>query len=47
MLLEVIAAGSPAPDFTLPDQDGHPVPLSELRGSWVVLWWFPKASTGG
>jgi peroxiredoxin Q/BCP len=46
-LVDVIAAGSPAPDFTLPDQDAHPVPLSELRGSWVVLWWFPKASTGG
>jgi peroxiredoxin Q/BCP len=47
MLLAVITAGTPAPDFTLSDQQGHPVPLSELRGSWVVLWWFPKASTGG
>jgi peroxiredoxin Q/BCP len=24
--------GDEAPDFTLPDQDGHPVKLSELRG---------------
>jgi peroxiredoxin Q/BCP len=47
MLVAVIAEGASAPDFTLPDEQGHPVPLSELRGSWVVLWWFPKASTGG
>ena len=27
----------------------HPniVSLDDLRGSWVVLWWYPKASTGG
>jgi peroxiredoxin Q/BCP len=43
----VITAGEAAPDFTLPDQNGNPVPLAELRGSWAVLWWFPKASTGG
>ena len=36
-----------APDFEAPDQSGDPVRLSELRGNWVVLWWFPKASTGG
>ena len=38
---------SHAPDFEAPDQSGNPVRLSELRGNWVVLWWFPKASTGG
>jgi thioredoxin-dependent peroxiredoxin len=43
----VIAIGEQAPDFTLPDEQGRPVRLGELRGSWVVLWWFPKASTGG
>ena len=36
-----------APDFEAPDQSGDPVRLSELRGNWMVLWWFPKASTGG
>ena len=36
-----------APDFEAPDQSGNPVRLSELRGSWVVLWWYPKASTAG
>lgn len=29
--------GQPAPDFTLPDQDGKPVKLSELRGQPVLL----------
>jgi cytochrome oxidase Cu insertion factor (SCO1/SenC/PrrC family) len=29
--------GKPAPDFTLPDQDGKPFTLSSLRGAPVVL----------
>ena len=36
-----------APDFTLPDQDGHDVTLADQRGHWVLLWWYPKASTRG
>lgn len=36
-----------APDFTAPDQDGNPVTLSEQRGHWVLLWWYPKAGTPG
>ncbi|GAC1376021.1 MAG: hypothetical protein NVSMB4_04510 [Acidimicrobiales bacterium] len=39
--------GTPAPDFSLPDQDGHIVSLAALRGHWVLLWWYPKASTPG
>jgi thioredoxin-dependent peroxiredoxin len=39
--------GDPAPDFTLPDQHGHPVTLSELRGQTVVLYFYPKADTPG
>jgi peroxiredoxin Q/BCP len=31
----------------LPDQDGHPLALTDLRGHWVLLWWYPKASTPG
>ncbi|MYE66575.1 MAG: redoxin domain-containing protein [Acidimicrobiaceae bacterium] len=38
---------SQAPDFEAPDQHGNPVRLADLRGSWVVLWWYPKASTAG
>jgi peroxiredoxin Q/BCP len=37
----------PAPDFTLPDQDGRRVTLSTLRGQWVVLYFYPKDDTPG
>ena len=43
----MLAEGTPAPEFTLPDQDGRPLALSDLRGRWVVLWWFVKADTPG
>jgi thioredoxin-dependent peroxiredoxin len=43
----VIEIGAEAPDFTLPDQDGEPVHLAELRGRWVVLYFYPKADTPG
>ena len=38
---------STAPDFTLEDQDGNPVRLSDHRGSPVVLYFYPKADTPG
>ena len=43
----MIEPGRQAPSFTLPDQDGAPVSLDALRGQWVLLWWYPKASTPG
>ncbi len=43
----MIAEGERAPDFTLPDQDGEPVTLSELAGRPVVLYFYPKADTPG
>jgi peroxiredoxin Q/BCP len=43
----VVAEGQEAPNFTLPDQDGNEVTLSELRGQTVVLYFFPKADTPG
>jgi len=43
----MIAKGAQAPDFELPDQDGHPVSLSSLRGRRVVLYFYPKADTPG
>lgn len=39
--------GTKAPDFTLPDQNGNNVSLSDFSGKKVVLWFFPKASTPG
>jgi len=41
------AAGSNAPDFTLPSQDGSPVSLKDYRGKWVVLYFYPKDQTPG
>jgi peroxiredoxin Q/BCP len=43
----MLAEGTQAPDFTLPDQHGDPVSLADLRGAWIVLWWYPKAYTSG
>jgi peroxiredoxin len=37
----MIQAGSPAPDFTLPDQDGNQVSLADYRGRTVVLVFYP------
>ena len=39
--------GSPAPDFTLPDQNGNPVSLSGLKGQRVVIYFYPKDDTPG
>jgi peroxiredoxin Q/BCP len=43
----VVEIGDRAPDFTLPDQAGHEVTLSQLRGSPVVLYFYPRADTPG
>ena len=43
----MLEAGQPAPDFTLPDQDGEEVTLSSLRGGSVVLYFYPRADTPG
>jgi len=43
----VLEAGEAAPDFTLLDQDGKELTLSELRGQTVVLYFYPRADTPG
>lgn len=43
----MIEQGQQAPDFTLPDQDGKPVSLSDYTGQTVVLYFYPKADTPG
>ena len=43
----MIEEGPEAPDFTLPNQDGEDVTLSELHGRPVVLYFYPKADTPG
>lgn len=43
----MIDEGADAPQFTLPDQDGNPVSLSDFAGRTVVLYFYPKAGTSG
>jgi len=50
--LNVVAAapplvGSPAPEFTLPAQEGVPVSLRDYRGQWVVLYFYPRDFSSG
>ena len=42
-----IAIGQPAPDFTLPASNGKMVSLSDFRGQYVVLYFYPKDMTPG
>lgn len=39
--------GALAPDFSLPDQQGTPRRLSDYRGKWVVVYFYPKDETPG
>jgi peroxiredoxin Q/BCP len=41
------ASGTPAPEFMLNSQDGKPLRLRDLRGKWVVLYFYPKDFTSG
>ena len=43
----MIDTGIDAPAFSLQDQNGDMVSLEDLRGKWVALWWYAKASTRG
>ncbi len=38
----MIEPGTPAPDFTLPDENGRPVSLEDLRGKTTVLVFYPQ-----
>ena len=40
-----LEAGSLAPDFTLPDQFGHPFTLSSTRGSKAIVYFYGEAGT--
>lgn len=42
-----LQAGDQAPSLTLPSQDGTPVHLSDYRGKWVVLYFYPKDKSAG
>jgi peroxiredoxin Q/BCP len=42
-----LEVGKKAPAFTLPDETGAKVKLSDLAGQWVVLYFYPKNDTPG
>ncbi|SLN44640.1 Putative peroxiredoxin bcp [Aquimixticola soesokkakensis] len=42
-----LSEGDTAPDFTLPRDGGTDVTLSDLKGDWVVLYFYPKDDTPG
>ena len=43
----LIQEGQPAYNFNLLNEEGKPVQLSQHRGKWVVLYFYPKADTPG
>jgi len=43
----MIEEGKKAPQFTLPSSDGGKTKLADLKGKWVVLYFYPKDMTPG
>jgi peroxiredoxin Q/BCP len=43
----VLEPGDKAPSFSLPDQNGEKIKLSDLKGETVVLYFYPRADTPG
>jgi thioredoxin-dependent peroxiredoxin len=44
---DTVQAGAMAPNFTLPSQEDKPVSLTDYKGKWVVLYFYPKDQTTG
>ena len=43
----MLAIGTKAPEFTLPDQNGEMRSLSDYKGQKVILYFYPKDMTSG
>ena len=43
----LLKEGDKAPEFSLPNQDGDIISLTNLQADKIVLWFYPKASTPG
>jgi len=46
-LAAMLKTGSPAPDFSLLDDEGNQRTLADFAGKTLVLWFYPKADTPG
>jgi len=44
---DTVQVGATAPNFTLPSQEDKPVSLTDYKGKWVVLYFYPKDQTTG
>jgi len=42
-----LRVGDPAPDFSAVSHDGKSVSLEDYRGKKLMLWFYPRAGTGG
>jgi thioredoxin-dependent peroxiredoxin len=42
-----LSKGDAAPDFSLIDQNGAQVSLQDFKGKRLLLYFYPKANTGG
>lgn len=45
--MQTLTAGTPAPNFSLLDQDGNSVSLGDFKGKKVLFYFYPKAMTPG
>jgi thioredoxin-dependent peroxiredoxin len=43
----MLSAGNPFPNFSLLNQDGKTIKLSDFSGQWVVIYFYPKDDTPG
>jgi len=43
----MMSAGNPFPNFSLPNQDGKVMKLSDFAGNWLVVYFYPKDDTPG
>jgi peroxiredoxin Q/BCP len=43
----MMQAGNPFPNFSLPNQDGQTMKLSDFAGKWLVVYFYPKDDTPG
>lgn len=42
-----LKTGSSAPSFELPDAEGKTVSLADMKGKWIILYFYPKDNTSG